>query len=272
MLEFDVRMPRHAFSPRDAARAGDVWRLCQEVATDASTARGWPPSRYRSENAGFVVRSMRCVHHRESAHGEPLRARTWVRELRRQMIVWREIRVDGPLGPLVSAAQEWAYVSWRPPEGNDRPVMRVGRAPADLVTSLAPVDGGACPDVPEVATPIDGATHIFNFRTWFAWMDPLGHANHPMYVDWVDEATAQRLQQSGIYPQRLRPVAESVHWRVGVVAPDEIVVRTRLTGLTAAGDPVLSHELTRGDELVASAVTIRGLVDGDSDILVDALR
>jgi acyl-CoA thioesterase FadM len=273
ILEFDVRMPRHAFSPRDAARAGDIWRLCQEIATDGSTARGWPPSRYRAESAGFVVRSMRCIHHRESAHGEPLRASTWIRELRRGMIVWREIRIDGPQGPLASAAQEWVFVTWREPEGTgDRPGMRAGRAPPELVATFAPIDAGVCAELPDVEEPIDGRTHVFRFDAWFAWMDPLGHANHPMYLDWVDEANARIMASAGIYPQRMRPVAESVFWRVGIVAPDALEVRTRLVGTTSVGDAVLSHEILRGTEVAATAITVRALADGAGPALVDALR
>jgi acyl-CoA thioesterase FadM len=273
ILELDVQMPRYAFSPRDAARAGDIWRLCQEVATEGSTAHGWPPSRYRTENAGFVVRSMRCVHHRESAHGERLKARTWIREIRRGMIVWREIRIDGELGPLATASQEWVFVNWTQPEGTgDRPGMRVGRAPAALVSTFAPIATEACPELPEIAEPIDGRTHRFRFDVWFAWMDPLGHANHPMYLDWVDEGTSRVMAAGGLYPQRLRPVADAVSWRIGIVAPETLEVRTRLVGRSAVGDAILSHEILRGDELAASATTVRGLDGSDADALVSALR
>lgn len=272
-IELDVRMPRHAFSPRDAARAGDIWRLCQEIATDGSAAHGWPPSRYRAENAGFVVRSMRCVHHRESAHGERLTARTWIREVRRGMIVWRDIRVGGELGPLASATQEWVFVKWSEPKSTgDRPEMKVGRAPPHLLDTLRPADADTCPDLPDVAEAIDGRTHVFGFEAWFAWMDPLGHANHPMYLDWADESASRALAAAGLYPQRMRPIADHVHWRLGVVAPERIEVRTRLVGRTAAGDAVLVHDIARGDDLVATATTVRGLADGDPAALVAALR
>ena len=46
-LSFPVTLQRNSFGPRLTARAGDVWRAFQEIAVVASTAAGWPPSRYR---------------------------------------------------------------------------------------------------------------------------------------------------------------------------------------------------------------------------------
>src|SRR5690606_5119242 len=86
ILEFPVRIPRHAFSPREAARAGDIWRVMQEVAVEGSTRCGWSPERYREAGIGFVVRTMTCVHDREAVFGEPVSARTWVSEFRRRLI------------------------------------------------------------------------------------------------------------------------------------------------------------------------------------------
>ena len=41
--EFPLTLPRNAFTAREAPRAGDIWRLCQDAATLASIRSGWPP-------------------------------------------------------------------------------------------------------------------------------------------------------------------------------------------------------------------------------------
>ena len=53
---------------------------------------------------GFVIRTMIAVHHRETAHGEPLVGRTWVRDFRRGILTTREVRLVGQLGPILDAA------------------------------------------------------------------------------------------------------------------------------------------------------------------------
>src|SRR5690606_21392434 len=83
MYAVDVMLPRSAFTPRETARAGDVWRLFQGVAVGGSIQAGWPPERYREEGVSFVVRSMVVVHHREAIYGERLVGTTWPSRFRR---------------------------------------------------------------------------------------------------------------------------------------------------------------------------------------------
>jgi len=76
LQRFPATLPRHAFSARNAARAGDLWRSLQEVAVEASTRVGWAPMRYRAEGSAFVMRTMTVDHVREARYGEALVART----------------------------------------------------------------------------------------------------------------------------------------------------------------------------------------------------
>ena len=85
-VQLDLHIPRHAFSVREVARAGDIWRAFQEAAVLGSSAVGWPPPRYRQEDCAFVVRSMVVRHHAEAQYGEPVRATTWVRNFRRGLL------------------------------------------------------------------------------------------------------------------------------------------------------------------------------------------
>lgn len=268
-MKFDLpyRLPRYAFSARDAARAGDLWRLCQEAATEASGLVGWPPTRYRTEGIGFIVREMTCVHHRETAHGEPLVATTWVRDFRRGMITTREVRIHGPSGPLASATQEWVHVKADPERKKpDSPPLKPARGSPDLLAAFVPVDGDGPMTVPERVSTLDGPVHTFTFDAWHVWMDPLHHANHPMYVDWAEEALARVVAARGGPPLDVVPVAERVHWRAGVGPAQQVTVGLRPAGRTAAGDVVLEATYTADGTEVASATLVRRLRGGGDDL------
>lgn len=269
ILEFPVQLPRHAFSPRNAARAGDVWRAFQEVATEGSTRCGWSPDRYHEAGVGFIVREMTAVHHRETAHGEALSARTWVRDFRRGLLTTRECRILGEDGPIASASQEWVHVRFD--HGAEAPLRPV-RAQPELLAAFVPVDAEPSPTLPAWEPLADAPTHDLAFRAWFTWMDPLGHANHPAYVDWCDEATSVVLARAGIAPVALQPVAEQVRWKLGIVAPEEVSLSSRLVGRTAEGDAVIAHEMRNAaGALCATATTVRRLHGGGTDALFAAL-
>ncbi len=268
MQEFRFNLPRYAFSARNAARAGDIWRGFQEVATSASEAVGWPPSRYQADNVGFVVRSMTTVHHRETAHGEALIGQTWVREFRRGMMITREIQFRGEAGPLASTVQEWVHVRTNlHGEDGDQPPLRVARASSVLVNSFTTVPGTLGVTLPEFA-PLPGPMGGFEFDCWQTWTDPLGHVNHPVYLDWCDESVARGLRKLHIDPDLLVPVAEQVHWKLPVLPGDRVSVQSEKLGTTASGAVVFAHSVRKqGDLLCATATTVRTLATGPERLL-----
>ena len=268
VIETSVHLPRHAFSARDAARAGDVWRAFQEVAVDASSRAGWPPSRYRDERVAFIVRSMTVVHAREAVCGERLRGRTWVSRMRREMFSTREVRIDGEHGPLASARQEWVHVA---AAGALEPA-RGSQALLDAFAPVASPDDDVVPALPAITTQLEGsAPHVFELEAFYTWMDPLDHANHPAYVDWADEALSRALASVGAAPIALVPVAEEATFRSGVVAAERVRVETIASGLTSAGDLVCDHRIRAGDRLCASVTTVRRLLERPIDALVRAV-
>ena len=264
--ELALTLPRNAFSPREAARAGDLWRACQDVAVWESTRLGWPPGRYRDEGTSFIVRSMTAVHHRETSYGEPLRARTWVSRVRREMFSTREVRIDAAGERVCSATQEWVHVAAD---------LSPSRAPLTLSEAFPVVAGGDGPvTLPEIAEKIaDARVHVLRFRCWHLWMDPLAHVNHPLYVDFADESLSCAMARAGLSPAALVPIAETATFRAGVLADVEVRVETRLTGTTAAGELVLAHRIHGPDEqLCATATTVRRVAGESTARLVAALR
>lgn len=254
IVEMPLHLPRHAFSTRDVARAGHIWRAFQEAALFGSTEMGWSPRRYRDEGIAFVVRQMDVLHHDEARYGEPVSARTWVSTFRRGIFSNRQIRLSGPRGLLASTTQQWVHVT---------DTLRPKRAAPELVEAFPLFEDGPDITVPAAATEVQGQERTFAFTSWHTLMDPLGHANHPAYVDWVEEALAVAVHTAGCDPVAVVPVAEQVRWRTGVLGGNQVVVRWRVTGLTEQDDVVLSADIEdpEGSPL-ATAVLVRRLVEG----------
>ena len=100
----------------------------------------------------------------------------------------------------------------------------------------------------------------FELECWHAWMDPLGHVNHPAYVDWFDEALFRAMTAAGLEPVKLAPVAERVAFRSGVVERERVTVDTALVGQTAEGDAAFEHTARVGDRVCAKGTSVRRLV------------
>jgi acyl-CoA thioesterase FadM len=264
---FPLQLSRHAFGPRDTARAGDVWRLFQDAAVVGSARRGWSPERYRAEGCAFVVRTMSVVHERPVRFGEPLQARTWVSGFRRDMFSQRQVHIESVVADrepetIARASQKWVHVAM--------PDMAPARASAALLASFEAV--GPADDVvlPALASEDPGAPHLLELVAWHTWMDPLAHANHPAYLDWADEALSRVVADRGADPQGLRAVGGTLTWRSGVVAPEAVAVRVQRLGATERGDVVLGVTITGGDgRACADGRVVRAHDDLDLSALLD---
>jgi len=251
--EIPLDLQRHCYSPREAPRAGDVWRLCQAAAVRDSVRRGWPPQRYTEEGTGFVVYGAVALHTRTIRYGEPLVAHTWLRDFRRGILSRREVRVFAAGELAAAATQRWAHIS---------AAMTPARASADLLAAFAPLPTAG----PELRLPdwetLDGPRFEQTFRCWHTRLDPLNHANHPTYLDWCEEATAGAVAAGGGNPHAVVPVAERVSWKSGIDGGERVTVRGQVVGVTADGDLGLEFWIGVGEERRASAWTVRRL-DGD---------
>jgi acyl-CoA thioesterase FadM len=259
--EFPLRLPRNAFTVREVPRAGDIWRLCQDVATLASIRSGWPPARFRVERVFFIVYRMVVLHETETSYGEVLDVSTWVSRLRRRTLSTREVRVRSG-GELVAAAtQEWVHVdseTFKPKQGTEATAAAFPAVHVEPSVKLPKFD------------PLPGAQSEFQFQMWQTWADPLAHANHPAYIDWCDEATSRRMVEAGIEPALLRPVAEQVTFRDSVLPGEQVAVRTERVGIFDGNAIVLRHYLETARGPAAEATSIRTLADEGGDVLIAA--
>ncbi len=251
-FSFRTHLPRHSFTPREVARASDLWRVCQDVALEGSTLAGWPPMRYVQVGSAYVVRQMTVLHPREIAPTATLWAKTWVSENKRGLISVREIRLydsEEMRDPVTYATQEWAHI--------DR-TAGLKRAPRELVESfeLITLDGPTV--LPEPAKENDGPEFVFGFRCWHIWRDALGHLNHPDYVDACDEGIYERAHAAGLRTELIQAFGERLLYRASVNAGDDVRVYTRLAGTLDAERCTFKHRVMVGDRLCVEGTSVRG--------------
>jgi len=259
VCEFPLTLPRNAFTSHEVPRAGDIWRLCQDVATLASIRAGWPPSRFRVENVAFVVYKMTLLHDAQSPYGEVLDAQTWVSRLRRRTLCTREVRVRSGGQRVAAATQEWVHVDFetlKPRQGSLEVASAFGEIEVEPSIKIPSFDA------------LPGAEEDFQFDMWQIWSDPLAHANHPAYIDWCDEATSRRMLAVGLDPVLLRPIAEQVTFRSAVLPGERVTVRSKRVGRIGTDAVVLKHHLETDRGPAADATSVRGLAQGDGKALV----
>lgn len=249
---FPVALPRHSFTPREVARASDLWRSCQDVALEASIRHGWPPQRYLDIGGGYLMRQMTVIHERELGPMTQLYGRTWVAENRRDMVSVRQIRLyDHPSAtePVLKAVQQWAYVDRK--EG-------LKRAPAELVNSFPLLKHNEALDLPAIPVPVIGTkSHAYDFYCWHIWRDSMGHLNHPDYVDICDEGILRRLSDLGLATEHMESRGERVLYRQSINAGDTVTVETFLEGILSDEECRFRHELKVKGKLCAEAWTWR---------------
>ena len=256
-----MRLPRNAFTSREVPRAGDIWRLCQDVATLASIGAGWPPERFREERVAFIVYEMTLIHGAETPYGQLLDTRTWVSRLRRRTLSTREVRVRSEGEIVASATQQWVHVDF------DTQKPKQGSPEAAAAFPATDVE-------PSVQMPLfeslPGSCHELTFDMWQTWSDPLSHANHPAYIDWCDESTSRQMRSAGLDPVLLRPVAEQVRFRSSVLPGERVHVRTERIGAVGSEAVVLKHHLETERGTAAEATSIRALAEGSGETLIAA--
>ena len=153
-----------------------------------------------------------------------------------------------PGEPVASATQEWAYLT------RDLQPTRAGK---EIFDAFKIFEGYPEVELPSFVANADQPLHVFDFTVWHGWMDPHGHANHAAYVDYCDEGVARVVAEAGGDPQRIVPIAESVHFRAAIGAGELITVETTLAGHVQDGR-VFKHRVLSGEKVCATATTVRG--------------
>lgn len=256
---FHVVLPRRSVSPRGVVRPAEVWRMAQELAVQGACRVGWSPERFRSEHVAFIVAEMTVLHIRELSYGERVVGSTWTQDFRRATLTHRQIHLEGSGVPFAVATQRWAHV-YQAADGS----IHVGRASDALLDAFRPTPQPLplveLPELPPVLGPRLAGLEV---EIWQTWMDPIGHLNHPQYLDFCDEALARALVERGFDPQAVVPLGERLSFRAAATAGDRLKVELQLIGRQGA-DVALSALLRRQDGAVCCQGTLlRRFVEND---------
>lgn len=187
----------------------------------ASEDVGWPASRYKAAGTAFVVREMSGLHLREARYGEALPTTTCIAESRRGIVLRRETWVSDVFRTTV----QWAHV------GSDGVPRRAG---PDLVEAFTVTEAGSV-ELPAFTEEEPRRLDPFVVVPWYTEMDPLGHSNHPRYVDWAEESLSRHVAALGADPIAIVPIAETVRFRSGAVAGDRVTVALTEVGRAPGG-------------------------------------
>ncbi len=174
----DYRVRFDECAPSGAVRAAVYLRWAQDVAWIHSERLGFDRAWYDARELAWVVRGVQLVVLAPSGSGDVLSVSTRVTGYRR---VWARRLTEVRTGDarLVAAA----FTDWVITDRRGLPT----RVPAEFGDRFAVPPGTFEPTrIHLAAPPADAALLPFRVRT--QELDPYGHANNAVYVDWLDEA------------------------------------------------------------------------------------
>jgi acyl-ACP thioesterase len=162
--------------PDGTLRTSGFLRYAQDVAWMHSVARGFDRSWYAERGLNWVVRAVDLDIVADAPMGVTLEATTAVLGQRR---VWArrrgEFRLDGRL--VASVQTDWLLL-----DNRNRPTRLPPEFEGAFLT-LAASDSLARVDAPP--PPADALARTFRVRPHE--LDPMGHVNNAIYVDWLEE-------------------------------------------------------------------------------------
>jgi acyl-CoA thioester hydrolase len=173
--------------PDGMLRTSSLMRYAQDLAWLHSTALGFGREWYAERGLTWLVRAAELVVLAPAAMGTDLAARTEVVGMRRVFARRRGSfhLADGTLAAWVHT--DWVLIDRR---------GGVTRIPEVFVEMF----GGAALDgtigrIGLAPTPADSFRHVFTVRPHE--LDPMGHANNAVYLDWLEESIAAASATAG---------------------------------------------------------------------------
>lgn len=117
--------------------------------------------------------------------------------------------------------------------------------------------------------PVTDPVHHTPVTVRFYELDPYGHVNHGVYVNYFEVGRVQLLEAIGFGLPKLDTlgfrfvvVETTVTFLRSAVANDELVIATRLTGLKRVS-ALWEQQILRGDEVLVQNRLRSGITDSD---------
>lgn len=163
--------------PNGQMRTATLLRYAQDVAWRHSEELGFDRGWYQARGLGWVVRGVELELHEPIPMGHTLRVSTAVVGHRR---IWArrlgECRLaDGRLAARVTT--DWVLLDAR---------NRIIRIPEDFGLAFTNPELGS--EILRVPPPDGPPAHALELAVRPSDLDPLGHVNNAVYVDWLEEA------------------------------------------------------------------------------------
>jgi acyl-CoA thioester hydrolase len=179
--------------PGGGARASTYLRYLQELAFAHSAALGYPLSWYETQRLFWLMRRVHLIVYDGARYGEELRCTTQVVGMRRVLARRRNV-VERANGTRVAEAiADWIFT---------RDGVTMARIPDDFVKAFPSLQDTVAPAaLHERPAPAGAGRTLVHIRHSDA--DAMGHANHPVFVDVLDDAVTRAggAPAVGAYPR-----------------------------------------------------------------------
>lgn len=170
----------------------------QEAAIEASTALGFSPGWYRTNNALWLVRRLTVRYHARPVYGDTVAVTTWISGMRGVRST-REYDVTGADGlRLARGRAEWVYIDAATGQPARIPEAWAGVFPAPRVLADLRV---------RLRNPHrsdDAVRYTVRRQVAFSELDTVQHVNHTNYVRWCAEARHDAFRTAGYPLERTR--------------------------------------------------------------------
>jgi YbgC/YbaW family acyl-CoA thioester hydrolase len=262
MYRCRFRVRGYEVGPTGAVHDSAIVNYMQQAAFEASAHAGYDTRRYDALGTIWVIRKQTVAYLAPLTFGDVVEVETWVSSTRR-VHCYREYALRRAADArLVALAQaDWIYV--------DTASLFPCRIPQIAIDLFEPNGVKALDEAPplEPARERKGRPFVYCHRTRRYELDNLRHVNNAKYVDWLNQARLDALEEMG-FPladqatllETLGLIPAPVRYTVEYFAPagvhDEVEVHS---GIVIAGATQLTwtQEITRGeDHLLAAQATV----------------
>jgi acyl-CoA thioester hydrolase len=231
----------------------------EEAATRASADAGFGHEWYFRHGRAWVVREMTVRYLNPLQMGDRAQIRTWLSDFRR-IYSHREydMRRASDGAPVVRARAKWVYVNLE--------TLRPERIPSEFESAFDPSgELEALPVALNGAVFYEGVPHFVSGRRVQSYeIDPTGHVNNSVYLNWFAQATSEMLEQAGWPDDRLqeyglglRQVARKIDYLRPAFSGNPIEVSSQLVGQDGQS-VALQHDLVHAEtgEAIASDYSV----------------
>ena len=226
-----LRVRHYECGPDGLVRAANYLRYMQEAAFDASAAAGYDMARYEAMGCHWLIHETVIEYHRTLRYGEAVEIKTWVADFRRvrsrrayEFRLPAEHARPAGRGPLVARAHtDWVFL--------DTDTLRPATIPDEMRDAFFPEGPPATAPprdrFPDVEPP--AGAFCQRRRVERRDLDPAGHVNNCVYVDYVQECGRLWTAAGGHEPAGLPlPRQCRIEYRLPALPDDELELVTWL--------------------------------------------